>query len=210
MKTTKESILQVSLQLFAERGVDAVSTSMIANQLGITKGALYRHFESKQAIFDAIWHRMLELDADRAAEDSVPEKNYSEDAESYRNVNGHNFCEFVNNQFDFWTKNEFACNFRRMITLEQFKSPEMTKLYQDVICAGPIQYTKDIFTELGQQGKLKQAALDMGPEALAIQMFAPLALVIQLYDGGMTSDVLKEHLKTITKDFEERWMSDGL
>ena len=40
MKTTKETIIKVSLQLFAERGFDAVSTSMIANQLGITKGAL--------------------------------------------------------------------------------------------------------------------------------------------------------------------------
>ena len=208
MKTTKETIIKVSLQLFAERGFDAVSTSMIANQLGITKGALYRHFESKQAIFDAIWNCMLELDAERAAEDSVPEKNYSEDAESYRSVNGHNLCEFVNNQFDFWTENEFACNFRRMITLEQFKTPEMTKLYQDVICAGPVQYTKDIFTELGKQGKLNQAALDMGAEVLAIQLFAPLALVIQLYDGGMSSIVLKEHLGKITKDFEERWMSD--
>lgn len=208
MKTTKETIIKVSLQLFAERGFDAVSTSMIANQLGITKGALYRHFESKQAIFDAIWKCMLELDAERAAEDSVPEKNYSEDAESYRSVNGHNLCEFVNNQFDFWTENEFACNFRRMITLEQFKTPEMTKLYQDVICAGPVQYTKDIFTELGKQGKLNQAALDMEPEILAMQLFAPLALVIQLYDGGMSSIVLKEHLGKITKDFEERWMSD--
>ena len=206
MKTTKETIIKVSLQLFAERGFDAVSTSMIANQLGITKGALYRHFESKQAIFDAIWNRMLELDAERATEDSVPENKYSEDAESYHNVNGHNFCEFVNNQFDFWTENEFACNFRRMITLEQFKTPEMTKLYQDVICAGPVQYTKDIFTELGKQGKLNQAALDMGSEVLAIQLFAPLALVIQLYDGGMSSIVLKEHLGKITKDFEERWM----
>jgi len=181
---------------------------MIADQLGITKGALYRHFESKQAIFDAIWNRMLELDAERATEDSVPENKYSEDAESYRSVNGHNLCEFVNNQFNFWTENEFACNFRRMITLEQFKTPEMTKLYQDVICAGPVQYTKDIFTELGKQGKLNQAALDMGAEVLAMQLFAPLALVIQLYDGGMSSIVLKEHLGKITKDFEERWMSD--
>lgn len=209
MKTTKEAIIQVALQLFAERGFDAVSTSMIANQLGITKGALYRHFESKQAIFDAIWNRMLVLDAERADEDSVPEKQYSEDAESYHNVNGHDLCNFVNNQFDFWTENEFACNFRRMITLEQFKNPEMTKLYQDVICAGPVQYTKDIFTELGREGKLNRAALDMGAEVLAVQLFAPLALVIQLYDGGMSPVVLKEHLKIITKDFEERWMNDN-
>lgn len=209
MKTTKEEIIQVSLKLFAERGFDAVSTSMIANRLGITKGALYRHFENKQAIFDEIWNRMIELDEERATEDSVPEKQYSEDAESYRNTDGHNLCIFVNNQFDFWTANEFACNFRRMITLEQFKNPEMTKLYQDVICAGPVQYTKDIFIELGRNGKLNRAALDMGAEVLAMQLFAPLSLVIQLYDGGMNPVVLKEHLKKITKDFEERWMNDN-
>lgn len=208
MKTTKEAIIQVSLQLFAQRGFDAVSTSMIANRLGITKGALYRHFESKKAIFDAIWDRMLALDGERAAEDSVPEKQYSEDPDSYQNVNGHDLCNFVNNQFDFWTENEFACNFRRMITLEQFKNPEMSKLYQDVICAGPVQYTKDIFTELGREGKLNKAALDMGAEVLAMQLFAPLLLVIQLYDGGMSPLILKDRLKIITKDFEERFMNN--
>ena len=46
LKTTKEEILRVSVRLFAERGFDAVSTSMIAGELGITKGALYRHFKN--------------------------------------------------------------------------------------------------------------------------------------------------------------------
>lgn len=206
MKTTKDAIVQVSLQLFAERGFDAVSTSMIAERLGITKGALYRHFENKQAIFDAIWNRMLELDEERAAEDSVPQKQYTEDEESYRTVEGHNLCIFVNNQFVFWTENQFARDFRRMITLEQFKNAEKTKLYQDVICAGPVRYTTEIFVELGRAGKLNQAALAMGAETLAIQLFAPLSLMLQLYDGGMNPNVLKEQLKKITKDFEERWM----
>ena len=40
MKTTKEDILFSSLKLFAERGFEAVSTSMIASEIGITKGAL--------------------------------------------------------------------------------------------------------------------------------------------------------------------------
>lgn len=206
MKTTKDAIIQASLQLFAERGFDAVSTSMIAERLGITKGALYRHFESKQAIFDAIWDRMLALDAERAAEDCVPQKQYEEDAESYRDIEAHNLCTFVNNQFAFWTENEFARDFRRMVTLEQFKNPEMTKLYQDVICAGPVKYTADIFTEMGQEGKLNQAALAMGAETLAVQLFAPLLLVIQMYDGGASPDTLRNHLEKITKEFEDRWI----
>lgn len=207
MKTTKEAIVRASLKLFAQRGFDAVSTSMIAEQLGITKGALYRHFESKQAIFDAIWNQMLALDEERANEDSVPKNQYADDPDSYQNVDIDNLCTFVNNQFVFWTENEFACDFRRMITVEQFKNAERTKLYQDVICAGPVQYTTDIFRELEREGKLNQAAIAMGTETLAVLLFAPLSLVIQLYDGGSNADILKEQLKKATKDFEERWIN---
>ena len=207
MKTTKDEILNVSLKLFAERGFDAVSTSMIAEQLGITKGALYRHFENKQSIFDAIFQKMIELDAQRAQEDSVPEKTYAEDAESYKNTDAHDLCEFVNNQFVFWTEHPFARDFRRMVTLEQYKSPEMTKLYQDVIGAGPVEYTKDLMTEMLAAGKLNEAAKAFGPYNLALSLFAPLLLVIQMADGGMDRTVLQQHLRAITKEFEERWIS---
>ncbi len=45
MKTNKEEIMLIALKMFAERGFEAVSTSMIASELGITKGALYRHYK---------------------------------------------------------------------------------------------------------------------------------------------------------------------
>ena len=41
---TKENILQVALTLFARDGYEAVSVSMIAGELGMTKGALYKHY----------------------------------------------------------------------------------------------------------------------------------------------------------------------
>ncbi|WP_337425532.1 helix-turn-helix domain-containing protein [Gallintestinimicrobium sp.] len=47
-KTTKEDILIVALHLFARDGYEAVSVSQIAGELGMTKGALYRHYESKR------------------------------------------------------------------------------------------------------------------------------------------------------------------
>lgn len=206
MKITRDMIIETSVKLFAENGFDAVSTSMIAEQLGVTKGALYRHFENKQAIFDAIFDRMVELDAERANEDSVPEKKYEEDAESYKNTNAHDLCEFVNNQFVFWTENEFARNFRRMITLEQYKSPKMTKLHQDVICAGPVEYTADLMREMINSGKLNEAAAEFGAYNLAIQLFAPLSLLIQMSDGGMDSEIIKKYLREITGDFERRWV----
>ena len=44
MQDTKEKILRTALLLFARDGYEAVSVSMIAGELGITKGALYKHY----------------------------------------------------------------------------------------------------------------------------------------------------------------------
>lgn len=205
MKTTKEEILTTSLKLFARHGFTAVSTSMIAGELGITKGALYRHFTSKQEIFDSIIQRMFELDEQRASEDHVPAREYGEDQEGYENTKLSDFCEFAINQFTFWTEDEFACNFRRMITLEQFSSDKMNKLYQDVIAMGPVNYSADLLGEMLKNGQLNEDAEKFGAWNLAVQLFAPLQLMIQLADGGADPEMLKKELRTITKEFEHRW-----
>jgi AcrR family transcriptional regulator len=48
---THERILDVALRLFAERGFAGTSIRDIADELGVTKAALYYHFASKDAIF---------------------------------------------------------------------------------------------------------------------------------------------------------------
>ena len=63
-KTTKEDILIVALHLFARDGYEAVSVSQIAGELGMTKGALYRHYESKRDIFEHIVKRMEQGDGE--------------------------------------------------------------------------------------------------------------------------------------------------
>ena len=40
---------------------------------------------------------------------------------------------------------------------------------------------------------------------LAIVLFAPLQLMIQLADGGADPAMLKDNLRVITEDFEKRW-----
>ena len=68
MGDTKEKILLTALQLFARDGYEAVSVRNIAEELGITKGALYRHYKNKRDIFDSIVDRMIQIDAQRAKE----------------------------------------------------------------------------------------------------------------------------------------------
>lgn len=206
MKTTKLDILTVALNLFAKQGFDAVSTSMIAGELGITKGALYRHFTNKQEILDSIIQRMFELDEEGANEKHVPAKEYGQDAITYQTTELPDLCEYVNQQFVFWTEDEFASAFRRMITLEQYKSEEMNKLYQDVIGIGPVRYSADLFYEMIESGKVNDAAKEFGAWNLALQLFAPLKLMIELSDGGANPDELKENLRKITEQFKTIWM----
>lgn len=51
---TVEKILHVSLQLFSEKGYDKTTIQDIVNALGMSKGAIYHHFKSKEEIIDAI------------------------------------------------------------------------------------------------------------------------------------------------------------
>lgn len=54
---TKEKILDVSFQLFAQKGYDKTSIQDIVNALGMSKGAIYHHFASKEEILEAIGER---------------------------------------------------------------------------------------------------------------------------------------------------------
>ena len=55
---TRERILDVALDLFTEQGYDGTSLRQIAEQLGVTKAALYYHFESKEDILMALHLRL--------------------------------------------------------------------------------------------------------------------------------------------------------
>ena len=61
---TRERILDVALDLFTEQGFDGTSLRQIAEQLGVTKAALYYHFESKDDILMALHMRLHEFGKD--------------------------------------------------------------------------------------------------------------------------------------------------
>ncbi len=62
--STRERILDVALDLFVAQGYDGTSLRQIAEQLGVTKAALYYHFESKEDILRALHMRLHEFGKD--------------------------------------------------------------------------------------------------------------------------------------------------
>jgi AcrR family transcriptional regulator len=57
---TRERLIEVAHDLFAERGYAAVGTEEIVARAGVTRGALYHHFRDKQDLFRAVFERLEE------------------------------------------------------------------------------------------------------------------------------------------------------
>jgi len=53
-QVTRDRIVSTSLKLFAELGYTVVSIETVLQACGISRGALYHHFASKDAIFEAV------------------------------------------------------------------------------------------------------------------------------------------------------------
>ena len=199
MSETKEMILQTALRLFAKDGYEAVSVSDIAGALGITKGALYKHYKNKRDIFDSIVQRMYQNDADNSRESGVPAENFAENPQDYSDISVLSVKNFTVSQFAFWTEDGFAADFRRMLTIEQYRSEEMAELYGKIIAEGPAAYIEDIFREMISRGALKKG----DPKLLAAEYYAPFFLLVNISDRNKAD--LKELLKSCIDGFFERY-----
>ena len=193
MSDTKESILLAALRLFARDGFEATSVSTIAGALGITKGALYRHYRNKRDIFDSIVARMEQQDAESAAAFSLPEGTLQEMPDEYRHASVNSLVDFSRAQFRYWTEDDFASSFRKMRTLEQYRSEEMMHLYQQYLAAGPLGYTADLFRSLGYEQ----------PEKKAAAFYAPMFLLYSVYDGAQSKSAvtaeIDEYLESVRR-----------
>jgi AcrR family transcriptional regulator len=68
---TRGTLLTVARQLFTERGFAATSTTEIADQAGVTRGALYHHFAAKDDLFRAVFEQLETEIAEHVARDAL-------------------------------------------------------------------------------------------------------------------------------------------
>lgn len=173
---TKERILETALELFAQSGYLGTSMSDIAARLGITKAALYKHYAGKQKIVDQIVQRMNELDAARAAAYEIPGAAPEGFAQAYLNTPLDRIRAYSTAQFDHWTREPFSANFRKMLTLEQYRDARLAQLYQENLASGPVKYMAAIFRPLTDS--------DETAMQLALDFYGPMYLLYSVYDGA--------------------------
>ena len=203
---TKERIIDVALELFAQSGYLGTSMSDIAKQLGITKGALYKHYTGKQEILDSIVERMNKMDYERAEEYEMPETEPDGFAETYMSTPIQNIRAYAMAQFDHWTKEHFSSNFRKMLTLEQYRDPKLAQLYHDYLATVPTEYMAAIFRKLTDS--------DDAAMQLALEFYGPMFLLYSVYDGASDKDsiapMLSAHIDRFISKVESDYRKSGI
>lgn len=175
---TRKKILDQALELFAARGYDAVSVGEIAKAVGIKAPSLYNHFPSKQAIFDAlVASTAARYEADTGKID-IHVQNAPQDIPAFSQITPDALFEKVRQIFEYSLHDKTIAGFRRMMTIEQFRSPELAALYTRRYVQRLLDYHAGIFRALIAQGEI--CAQD--PDALALMYAAPVLTLLGVCD----------------------------
>lgn len=171
---TKQEILKASLELFSVQGFEATSISQIADAVGIRKASLYSHFDSKQAILDAIVREVLR----QYGEHSIfARANWEKDAGNLP-LTADEAVRMIQGQIRYILHDPAISRARKMLVIEQFQNPELAKLQTKQNYSDVLGYFTGLIKCLIQKGVL--AADD--PEIMAAQFCLPISVWINLCD----------------------------
>ena len=184
-RNTREEILDVALSLFSTKGYDATSLSDISAMLGVSKAALFKHFDSKEEILFSVMKMMDEEDRNRARDMNVPEDRKSESEEDYHDINKDDFISYALSQFEYWTENKRASEYRKFLSLERLRREELRIKWEENFVSGPLSYTKDVMEALGIEKYEKKA----------MRLWSLMFLSYFLFDSGEDKEKLKTNLK---------------
>lgn len=201
---TKQKILDKALDLFSARGYDAVSVGEIAKAVGIKAPSLYNHYPSKQAIFDAIVEAtaaQYERDTDKIA---IHVQNVNQDIPMFTEITEEALVEKVRQIFDYSLHDPLISRFRRMMTIEQFRSQALAELYSKRYVERMVAYHADIFRSLIAAGVLRKEE----PDTLALLYVAPVITLLGVCDRQpereeACANKLEAHVRLFFRTFHE-------
>lgn len=180
MNDTKQRILDVSLELFSQKGFSSVSIRDICGQVNIKESSVYYHFKNKQAIFDELLAQFK-----KQANDMMYKLEQSLESSSY--LMGNNFYQSVcDTFFENYFMDVFCNRVMRLLLMEQLNSSEIQKVYTYWLFDEPLKFQSKVFSELINAGIIPPSDC----EYLAVKYYAPIFLFAQrwLFSGELSEE----------------------
>ena len=196
---TKQEILEASLELFSVHGFEATSIAQIASAVGIRKASLYSHFESKQAILDALVKDILEQYATHSLFARTDWENDARDLP----VTPDAAAQMILGQIRYILHDPHISKARKMLVIEQFQNPELAKLQTKQNYSDVLEYFTGLIGQLIRQGVLA----DDDPEIMAAQLCLPISVWINLCDREPdreqeVMELVEKHIRQFFKCYQ--------
>ena len=151
--STRESIMDVALLMFSERGYEAVSIRDICGEVGIKESTLYYHFINKKDILDSLVEKFrthiedLLSHVDEITENPSQKKGKNADL-SVQMVDSYMIDSYLFDPF---------CNLMlRLMMIEQFHNEEIRELYEKTLFTDPYEIQMNIFKRLASAGVMPE------------------------------------------------------
>ena len=168
-KDTKDRILSAALEMFSQNGYAGTNIRELTASLGLVKSSMYRHFESKEEIWNTLLDRMAAYYAEHlgSPEHLPPSPDSLEE-----------LTEMTMKMVRFTIQDEKIVMTRKVLQIEQFRDDRARELATRHFLTGLTEMFTHIFTDMMDKGLLKQD----DPAMLAFAYTTPISALIHLCD----------------------------
>ncbi len=168
-KETKDRILDEALVSFVENGFKGTNLRDFASGMGLSKSALYSHYESKEAIWNALVDKMEAYYRERfGSTEHMPEIPQTVDA----------FYSLAMQMVNFTIHDEKIILTRKLLMTEQFHDDRVRKLATEHFMNGTKAIFQIILEKMMENGIIKKD----DPDMLAFVFTSPITLLIHYCD----------------------------
>lgn len=168
-KDTKERILEAALAMFSQNGYDGTNIRELTASLGLVKSSLYKHFESKENIWNALLDKMIAYYAERfGSRENMPPVPETLDG----------LVGMTMKMVDITIHDEKIVMTRKLLTIEQFRDDRARELATKHFLTGLKEMFTYIFDGMMNKGLLRRD----DPEMLAFAYTTPISALIHLCD----------------------------
>ncbi len=176
---TKERILFAALDLFSQKGYEGTNIRELSASLGLVKSGVYKHFESKEAIWNALLDHMIAYYEARfgSAEHLPPVPDSLEE-----------LVAMTMRMVDFTVHDEMIVKTRRLLSIEQYRDERARDLATKHFLTGLTDMFTPVFAGMMDKKLLRRD----DPRMLAFAYTAPISALIRLCDreADQTDDAM--------------------
>lgn len=188
---TKERIIEEALTLFSQKGYQGTSVKEIAHAVGIKDSSLYKHYKSKQEIFDTITFQMEQKIQAMSESFRIPnEAHFRDSITYYGTLSQEDLVSLSQNVFLFYLKDPFLMRFRRTAMIEQYTQEMIYHVYYDLFFERSIQYLSKLFQAMIEHGYF----IDVDANLIAMNFYTPIFFLLQKYDQAIERESEALHI----------------